>query len=93
MDQVVRGPLSIKGPTEFLDPSIRSVFVTSTADFLLHIWALNGSSSTNVRGLEVTPPSQFRGGIVLGDFDGLGLNVPLNIAMNLACIGAKAGRR
>ena len=82
-DQIVRGYFGL-GDHE------RVVSVTSSADFLLHIWARNVETSQG--GIQVlTPPSQFRGSGSTGPNDGLVLDVPAQTGMDLGHIGAQAG--
>ena len=83
MDKAVRGYFAL-GDHE------ASVDITSDADFLVYLWALNIETSQG--GIQVlTPPSPFRTPASTGPHDGLGLNVPAQTGMNLGCIGAGAG--
>ena len=67
-----------------------AIHITSTADFLLYIWARNIETFNGV--VEVyTPPSQFRTPASSGPRDGLAMDVPAQTGMNLGCIGGKAG--
>ncbi|MER7795663.1 hypothetical protein [Streptomyces sp. NPDC097640] len=82
-DHVVRGYFGL-GDEEHV------VRVTSSADFVLHIWAAN--IDTFPGGVEVlTPPSQFRGAGAQGPQDGLTLDVPAQTSMHLGCLGAQGG--
>lgn len=66
------------------------VHITSSADFLLHIWARNVETSQG--GVQIsTPPSQFRGSGSTGPQDGLVLDVPAQTGKDLGCIGAQSG--
>jgi len=66
-----------------------SIHVTSTADFLVYIWARNVETFNGV--IEVyTPPSQFRTPGSTGPRDGLAMDVPAQTGMNLGCIGGGA---
>jgi hypothetical protein len=81
-DQVVRGYFGL-GDHEHV------VHVTSSADFVLHIWARNVETSQG--GVQVsTPPSQFRTSGSTGPHDGLVLDVPAQTGMSLGAIGARA---
>jgi hypothetical protein len=83
MDQAVRGYFAL-GDHE------ASVDVTSDADFLVYLWALN--VETFPGGVQVlTPPSRFRTPGSTGPHDGLVLDVPAQTGMDLGCIGAGAG--
>lgn len=80
-DQIVRGYFGL-GDHETV------VHVTSTEDFLVHIWARNVETSRG--GVQVlTPPSQFRGSGSTGSVDGLVLDVPAQTGQTLGCIGAR----
>ena len=80
-DQIVRGYFGL-GDHE------TAVHVTSTEDFLVHIWARNVETSRG--GVQITtPPSQFRGSGSTGPADGLVLDVPAQTGQTLGCIGAK----
>jgi hypothetical protein len=80
-DQMVRGYFGL-GDHE------QVVHVTSSADFLLHIWARNVETSQG--GVQIlTPPSQYRGSGSTGPHDGLVLDVPAQTGMDLGCIGAQ----
>lgn len=69
------------------DPLVR---VTSSADFVLHIWARN--VETFGGGVQViTPPSQFRGSGSTGPIDGLVMDVPKQTGLSLGCIGGRGG--
>ena len=82
-DHIVRGYFGL-GDHE------QVVHVTSSADFLLHIWARNVETSQG--GVQVlTPPSQFRGGGSTGPNDGLVLDVPAQTGTDLGCIGGQGG--
>jgi hypothetical protein len=82
-DQIVRGYFGL-GDHETV------VHVTSTEDFLVHIWARNVETSQG--GVQITtPPSQFRGSGSSGPVDGLVLDVPAQTGQTVGCIGAKAG--
>ncbi len=82
-DHVVRGYFGL-GDHEDV------VHVTSSADFLLHIWARN--VKTFHGGVQITtPPSQFRGSGSTGPYDGLVLDVPPQTGKDLGCIGAQGG--
>jgi hypothetical protein len=82
-NQIVRGYFGL-GDHEHV------VHVTSSADFLLYIWARN--VETTQGGVQlITPPSQFRGSGSTGPQDGLVLDVPAQTGKDLGCIGAKAG--
>jgi hypothetical protein len=66
------------------------VNVTSSADFLLYIWARN--VETFHGGIEIsTPPSQFRGSGSSGPQDALLMDVPAQTGLDLGCIGAQKG--
>lgn len=66
------------------------VHVTSSADFLLHIWARN--VETFPGGVQImTPPSQFRTSGSTGSHDGLVLDVPAQTGKDLGCIGGQGG--
>lgn len=81
--QIVRGYFSL-GDWETL------VHITSSADFLVCIWARN--IETFAGGVWITtPPSQFRGGGSTGPIDGLLLDVPAQTGKDLGCIGGRAG--
>lgn len=83
LEQIVRGYFGLGDHQQV-------VHVTSTADFLLHIWARNVDSSLG--GLQVlTPPGQFRGSGSSGEHDGLVIDVPAQTGLNLGGIGGKAG--
>ena len=65
------------------------VHVTSTADFIVCIWARN--VETTQGGVQIlTPASQFRGPGSTGPNDGLVLDVPPQTGMDLGCLGGKA---
>jgi hypothetical protein len=82
-DHVVRGYFGL-GDHEHV------VHVTSSADFLVHIWARN--VETFQGGVQImTPPSQFRGSGSTGPQDGLVLDVPAQTGKNLGCVGAQGG--
>jgi hypothetical protein len=82
-DHVVRGYFGL-GDHE------QVVHVTSSADFLLHIWARNVETSQG--GVQImTPPSQFRGSGSTGPQDGLVLDVPAQTGKDLGCVGAQGG--
>jgi hypothetical protein len=82
-DHVVRGYFGL-GDHEDV------VHVTSSADFLLHIWARNVETSQG--GVQImTPPSQFRGSGSTGPQDGLVLDVPAQTGKDLGCVGAQGG--
>jgi hypothetical protein len=82
-DHVVRGYFGL-GDHEHV------VHVTSSADFLLHIWARNVETSQG--GVQImTPPSQFRGSGSTGPQDGLVLDVPAQTGKDLGCVGAQGG--
>ena len=67
-----------------------AIHVTSTADFLVYLWARNIETFNGA--IEVyTPPSQFRTPASSGPRDGLAMDVPAQTGMNLGCIGGKAG--
>jgi hypothetical protein len=67
-----------------------AVHVTSSEDFVLHIWARN--VETTQGGVQVlTPPSHFRTPGSSGLHDGLVLDVPAQTGMSLGAIGAGAG--
>lgn len=66
------------------------VNVTSSADFLLYIWARN--IETRAGGVQIlTPPGQFRGKGSTGPQDVLVLDVPAQTGQDLGCIGAQGG--
>lgn len=82
-DQAVRGYFGLKDN----DPLVR---VTSSEDFLLHIWARN--IETFDGGVQVmTPPSQFRGAGSTGPFDALVMDVPKQTGIDLGCLGGRGG--
>lgn len=82
-DHVVRGYFGL-GDHEHV------VYVTSSADFLLHIWARN--VETFPGGVQIiTPPSQFRGSGSTGPQDGLVLDVPAQTGKDLGGIGGQGG--
>jgi hypothetical protein len=82
-DQILRGYFGL-GDNEI------AVHVTSSKDFLVHIWARN--VETTHGGVQITtPPSQFRGSGSTGPMDGLVLDVPAQTGKSLGCIGAKRG--
>jgi hypothetical protein len=82
-DHVVRGYFGL-GDHE------HEVRVTSSADYLLHIWARNVETSQG--GVQtMTPPSQFRGSGSTGPQDGLVLDVPAQTGKDLDCVGAQGG--
>ena len=67
-----------------------AVHVTSSEDFLAHIWARNVETAAG--GVQVlTPPSQFRGSGSTGPIDGLVMDVPAQAGVSLGCIGAVGG--
>ena len=67
-----------------------AIHVTSTADFLVYMWARNIETFNGVVEVD-TPPSQFRTPASSGPRDGLAMDVPAQTGMNLGCIGGKAG--
>ena len=68
------------------------VHVTSTADFVVCIWARNVETTRG--GVQVlTPASQFRGPGSTGPIDGLVLDVPPQTGTDLGCLGGKANER
>jgi hypothetical protein len=82
-EQVVRGYFGLGDSDHFVN-------VTSSSDFLLHIWARN--VETRAGGVQIlTPASQFRGPGSTGPEDGLVLDVPAQTGMNLGAIGGKGG--
>ena len=82
-DQIVRGYFG-------LGDHDNVVLVTSSAHFLLHIWARNVEVSQG--GFQfLTPSSQFRTAGSTGAFDGLVLDVPAKTEMTLGTIGAQGG--
>jgi hypothetical protein len=67
-----------------------AVHVTSSADFLVYMWARN--VETFPGGVQIiTPPSQFRGAGSTGPIDGLVLDVPPQTGKDLGCIRGHAG--
>jgi hypothetical protein len=68
-----------------------AVYVTSSADYLLYIWARNVDLAWG--GVQVlTPASQYQGGGATGHTsDGLVLDVPAQSGVDLGCIGAQGG--
>jgi hypothetical protein len=82
-DHIVRGYFGL-GDHEHV------VNVTSSADFLLYIWARNVEVTHG--GVQImTPPSQFRGSGSTGPQDGLVLDVAAQTGADLGCIGAQGG--
>jgi hypothetical protein len=70
----------------------RVVHVTSTADFVLCIWARN--VETTQGGVQVTTPaSEFRGPGSTGPQDGIVLDVPPQTGIDLGCVGGLANER
>jgi hypothetical protein len=68
------------------------VHVTSSADFIVCIWARN--VETTHGGVQVlTPASEFRGPGSTGPGDGLVLDVPAQTGMDLGCLGGRANER
>jgi hypothetical protein len=68
------------------------VHVTSTADFVVCIWARN--VETTHGGVQIlTPASEFRGPGSTGPQDGLVLDVPPQTGMDLGCLGGRANER
>jgi hypothetical protein len=68
------------------------VHVTSTADFVVCIWARNVETTRG--GVQiVTPASQFRGPGSTGPQDALVLDVPPQTGMDLGCLGGRANER
>ena len=60
-----------------------AIHITSTADFLVYIWARYMETTNGV--VEVyTPPSQFRTPASSGLRDGLAMDIPAQTGMNLA---------
>jgi hypothetical protein len=68
-----------------------AVYVTSSADYLLYIWARNVDTARG--GVQVTTPgSQYQGGGATGHpEDALVLDVPGQSGIDLGCIGAQGG--
>jgi hypothetical protein len=82
-DRVVRGYFGL-GDHE------QVVRVTSSADFVIHVWARN--VETFEGGVQFdTPPSQFRTSGATGPADGLVLEVPAQTGISLGVIGGQAG--
>lgn len=82
-DRIVRGYFGLPDHEQV-------VRVTSTADFLVYIWARNVETSQG--GVQVTtPPSQFRGSGSTGPIDALVLDVPARTGADLGCIGGQGG--
>ena len=70
--------------------SLGVVHITSSADFLVYVWARN--IETFAGGVQIiTPPSQFRGAGSTGPIDGLVLDIPPQTGKDLGCIGGRAG--
>lgn len=82
-EQIVRGYFGL-GEVEGV------VRVTSTADFLVQIWARNIEVTSG--GVQVlTPPSQFRGSGSTGPQDGLVMDVPAQTGLDIGGIGGRGG--
>jgi hypothetical protein len=72
-----------------MGPGVRDVTVTSSSDFIVHVWARNVDAVAG--GVQVlTPPSEFRGSGSTGAIDGLVLDVGAQSGIDLGCIGGSA---